>query len=258
MLSTVASNLSSALHSSSQIEEDEVIVPPEINYQNYMDHNMEEGKDLITIELQNALRSDDGSQLTTVAVRFDSLDMMLNCESWIAVLDFLQQLKPPKSTEKESKQTQALVESNASSGHIEVVLDFHKLNILLLRHISQMNKNYGRKIGILAMHDTQIIASVNQEASEQGLMLEIQGSVGCVGLKDLTFSSKGKLALCVGDIIEDDDIQSPGFRKPAFYYTELQRAFTFSFKKYLKKANKQGKGLIFDLEDCDESSMCKC
>lgn len=129
------------------------------------------------------------SSLQVISVQVNNLDIILNPETIVELIGFLQKSFPK---EKEDSSPQPLMDDTErvwreqetfQSTYVqntEVAVDIHWLNILLLRTVGMTNgEKYGRKIATASIGGTKVNVSMCSK-------FDVNGSLGCLHLMDLT------------------------------------------------------------------------
>ncbi|XP_032057126.1 vacuolar protein sorting-associated protein 13D isoform X4 [Aythya fuligula] len=163
------------------------------------------------------------SSLQVISVQVNNLDIILNPETIVELIGFLQKSFPK---EKEDSSPQPLMvdlekdwreQETFQSTYVqntEVAVDIHWLNILLLRTVGMTNgEKYGRKIATASIGGTKVNVSMCNK-------FDVNGSLGCLHLMDLTQDSvKNQYVVSIGNtgryenLIGDVDyLQSSFFR----------------------------------------------
>uniref|UniRef100_A0A8C3CX35 Vacuolar protein sorting 13 homolog D n=1 Tax=Cairina moschata TaxID=8855 RepID=A0A8C3CX35_CAIMO len=163
------------------------------------------------------------SSLQVISVQVNNLDIILNPETIVELIGFLQKSFPK---EKEDSSPQPLMvdlekdwreQETFQSTYVqntEVAVDIHWLNILLLRTVGMTNgEKYGRKIATASIGGTKVNVSMCNK-------FDVNGSLGCLHLMDLTQDSvKNQYVVSIGNtgryenLIGDVDyVESLSFR----------------------------------------------
>ncbi|XP_064028260.1 intermembrane lipid transfer protein VPS13D isoform X6 [Pogoniulus pusillus] len=182
------------------------------------------------------------SSLQVISVQVNNLDIILNPETIVELIGFLQKSFPK---EKEDSSPQPLItdlerdwreQETFQSTYIqntEVAVDIHRLNILLLRTVGMTNgEKYGRKIATASIGGTKVNVSMCSK-------LDVNGSLGCLHLMDLTQDSvKNHYVVSIGNtgryegLIGDDYFESLFFRLDG---NSLPDALSFTFTEKSKE-----------------------
>uniref|UniRef100_A0A493TDW8 Vacuolar protein sorting 13 homolog D n=1 Tax=Anas platyrhynchos platyrhynchos TaxID=8840 RepID=A0A493TDW8_ANAPP len=143
------------------------------------------------------------SSLQVISVQVNNLDIILNPETIVELIGFLQKSFPK---EKEDSSPQPLMvdlekdwreQETFQSTYVqntEVAVDIHWLNILLLRTVGMTNgEKYGRKIATASIGGTKVNVSMCNK-------FDVNGSLGCLHLMDLTQDSvKNQYVVSIGN-----------------------------------------------------------
>lgn len=202
------------------------------------DENMQKHKQLLEKSPIFQKKTIPENSQNFIFIKFNSLDLVLNLKTWVALLDFLHHLKPDDSKPDSDNvsQSQGLqgphsdtgdlgergnnvmpdavaVEGDDTAATMEVFLEFRKLNVLLLRHIKLPGKMIGRKVATLTMHNAEVHTSVGDQDKSKNksdfiTLLDVQGSVGSLGMQDLTNADQGipcgRQVLSLGELADPD------------------------------------------------------
>ncbi|NXG45301.1 VP13D protein, partial [Psilopogon haemacephalus] len=180
------------------------------------------------------------SSLQVISVQVNNLDIILNPETIVELIGFLQKSFPK---EKEDSSPQPLVtdlerdwreQETFQSTYVqntEVAVDIHWLNILLLRTVGMTNgEKCGRKIATASIGGTKVNVSMCSK-------LDVNGSLGCLHLMDLTQDSvKNQYVVSIGNtgryesLIGDDYFESFFFRLDDGNSLPDALSFTFTEK----------------------------
>ncbi|NXO05389.1 VP13D protein, partial [Rhinopomastus cyanomelas] len=145
------------------------------------------------------------SSLQVISVQVNNLDIILNPETIVELIVFLQKSFPK---EKEDSSPQPLVpdlekewreQETFQSTYVrntEVAVDIHWLNVLLLRTVCMANgEKYGRKIATASIGGTKVNVSMCSK-------FDVNGSLGCLHLTDLTQDSvKNQYVVSIGNTV---------------------------------------------------------
>lgn len=149
---------------------------------------------------------------TDIKAKFNNLDVVFNAKSWITILNFLHKLKPvfPKPTSEpvfrdsntdsqhddHSMKNQPALNSLSDHNDLDEIrnktifsIDFKKLNILLLRHVSKFNSKVGRKISTVTMQGAHAVASFLPSKDlppGHNQTVDVSGSIASLQMHDLT------------------------------------------------------------------------
>ncbi|XP_053136918.1 intermembrane lipid transfer protein VPS13D isoform X2 [Hemicordylus capensis] len=184
------------------------------------------------------------STLQVISVQMNNLDIILNPETIVELIGFLQKSFPK---EKEDSSPQPLMtdseisfseQDTFQSTHaqsMEVAVDIHWLNILLLRTVTMINgEKHGRKIATASVGGTKVNVSM-------GSRLDVNGSLGCLHLMDLTQENlRNQYVVSIGNTVGYENlIRDVGSFKPAFLPFDdtsgLPDALSFTFIEQSKE-----------------------
>uniref|UniRef100_A0A8C3DPQ3 Vacuolar protein sorting 13 homolog D n=1 Tax=Corvus moneduloides TaxID=1196302 RepID=A0A8C3DPQ3_CORMO len=143
------------------------------------------------------------SSLQVISVQVNNLDIILNPETIVELIGFLQKSFPK---EKEDSSPQPLIADlergwreqetfqSTYAQNTEVAVDIHWLNVLLLRTVGMANgEKYGRKIATASIGGTKVNVSMCSK-------LDVNGSLGCLHLMDLTQDNvKNQYVVSIGN-----------------------------------------------------------
>ncbi|GFQ85231.1 vacuolar protein sorting-associated protein 13D [Trichonephila clavata] len=136
-------------------------------------------------------------------VQFNNLDVIANQETIVELVDFVKRIaleRTRKSANGKLSPVEGLNRSinekeETSSKYIsrtEITFDFHRLNILLLRAVSQKHSSLGQKVATATISGARIQATI-------GTVIEIQGSLGGLQVLDLiTENTKHQKIISIG------------------------------------------------------------
>ncbi|XP_065594229.1 intermembrane lipid transfer protein VPS13D isoform X3 [Cyrtonyx montezumae] len=150
------------------------------------------------------------SSLQVISVQVNNLDIILNPETIVELIGFLQKSFPK---EKEDSSPQPLMDNTERDWreqetfqstyvqNTEVAVDIHWLNILLLRTVGMTNgEKYGRKIATASIGGTKVNVSMCSK-------FDVNGSLGCLHLMDLTQDSvKNQYVVSIGNTGRYEDL----------------------------------------------------
>ncbi|XP_077168382.1 intermembrane lipid transfer protein VPS13D isoform X2 [Paroedura picta] len=177
------------------------------------------------------------STLQVISVQMNNLDIILNPETIVELIGFLQKSFPKEDDSSPQPLMSDLERSwsdqeSFQSTHAqctEVAVDIHSLNILLLRTVTTINgEKLGRKIATASIGGTKVNVSM-------GSRVDINGSLGCLHLMDLTQENvKNQYVVSIGSTGRYEHFMSDmGDFKPAFLHTDdansLPDALSFTF-----------------------------
>ncbi|XP_054856929.1 intermembrane lipid transfer protein VPS13D isoform X2 [Eublepharis macularius] len=177
------------------------------------------------------------STLQVISVQMNNLDIILNPETIVELIGFLQKSFPkeddsspqPLMTDLERSFSDQESFQSTHTQCTEVAVDIHSLNILLLRTVTMINgEKLGRKIATASIGGTKVNVSM-------GSRVDLNGSLGCLHLMDLTQdSSKNLYVVSIGNAVRYENfICDVGDFKPAFLQfddsSSLPDALSFTF-----------------------------
>lgn len=183
------------------------------------------------------------SSLQVVSLQVNNLDIILNPETIVELIGFLQKSFPKEKDDlspqplmtdfersfREQGTYQATYEQNT-----EVAVEIHRLNLLLLRTVGIGNgEKYGRKIATASIGGTKVNVSM-------GSALDVNGSLGCLQLMDLTQDNvKNQYVVSIGNSTGYENIISDiGYFESVFVRMEdaaLSEALSFKFVEKSKQ-----------------------
>ncbi|XP_058408923.1 intermembrane lipid transfer protein VPS13D isoform X7 [Diceros bicornis minor] len=183
------------------------------------------------------------STLQVISLQVNNLDIILNPETIVELIGFLQKSFPK---EKDDLSPQPLVTNFERSfreqgtyqstyeQNTEVAVEIHRLNLLLLRTVGMANgEKYGRKIATASIGGTKVNVSM-------GSTFDMNGSLGCLQLMDLTQDNiKNQYVVSIGNSIGYENIISDiGYFESVFVRMEdaaLSEALSFTFVEKSKQ-----------------------
>ncbi|KAK9392132.1 vacuolar protein sorting-associated protein 13D [Crotalus adamanteus] len=175
------------------------------------------------------------SSLQVLTVQMNNLDIILNPETIVELIGFLQKSFPkekddgssqPLMTDAEKTLHEREIFQSTHSQSTEVAVEIHWLNILLLRTVTLLNREkFGRKIATASIGGTKVNVSM-------GSRLEVNGSLGCLHLMDLTQDNvRSQYVVSIGNT----ERYGVGNAKPTFPQFEdassLPDALSFTFQE---------------------------
>ncbi|XP_004411222.1 PREDICTED: vacuolar protein sorting-associated protein 13D [Odobenus rosmarus divergens] len=183
------------------------------------------------------------STLQVISLQVNNLDIILNPETIVELIGFLQKSFPKEKDDlspqplmtdfersfREEGTYQATYEQNT-----EVAVEIHRLNLLLLRTVGMTNgEKYGRKIATASIGGTKVNVSM-------GSAFDMNGSLGCLQLMDLTQDNvKNQYVVSIGNSIGYENIVSDiGYFESVFVRMEdaaLSEALSFTFVEKSKQ-----------------------
>ncbi|XP_039242295.1 vacuolar protein sorting-associated protein 13D [Pipra filicauda] len=150
------------------------------------------------------------SSLQVISLQVNNLDIILNPETIVELIGFLQKSFPK---DKEDSSPQPLITDlerdwreqetfqSTYAQNTEVAVDIHWLNILLLRTVGMTNgEKYGRKIATASIGGTKVNVSMCSK-------LDVNGSLGCLHLMDLTQDNvKNQYVVSIGNTVRYENL----------------------------------------------------
>ncbi|EDL81065.1 vacuolar protein sorting 13D (yeast) (predicted), isoform CRA_b [Rattus norvegicus] len=183
------------------------------------------------------------STLQVISLQVNNLDIILNPETIVELIGFLQKSFPkekddvspqPLMTDLErSIMEQGTVQSTYEQ-NTEVAVEIHRLNLLLLRTVGMSDgERHGRKIATASIGGTKVNVSM-------GSSFDMNGSLGCLQLMDLTQENvKNQYVVSIGNSIGYENIVSDiGYFESVFVRMEdasLTEALSFTFAEKSKQ-----------------------
>ncbi|MCJ8741597.1 hypothetical protein PDJAM_G00072560 [Pangasius djambal] len=175
------------------------------------------------------------SSLQVTTMQVNNLDIILNPETIVKLLSFLQQSFPKEEStwtpssqqmpslpsEQDKEETyQATYDQNK-----ELTVEIHRLNLLLLRTVSTGTalggEKRGRKIATASINGTKVNISM-------GSRLDVNGSLGCIQLVDLTHEGgKSQFVVSIGNLEDSTSVEGPVF--PSSVLMPTSEALNFHF-----------------------------
>lgn len=151
------------------------------------------------------------SSLQVTSMQVNNLDIILNPETMVELLKFLQKSFPKEegictpstpqpSTQPEDEGREGTYQSTYDQ-NIELTVEIHRLNLLLLRTVSTGTvlggEKKGMKIATASINGTKVNVSM-------GSRLEVNGSLGSMQLVDLTQEGgRSQFVVSIGNMEED-------------------------------------------------------
>ncbi|XP_065141972.1 intermembrane lipid transfer protein VPS13D isoform X2 [Paramisgurnus dabryanus] len=154
-----------------------------------------------------SMKLDSSLQVTSMQV--NNLDIILNPETIVELLKFLQDSFP----KEENSPTQQMAplpngednEETYQSTYVqnkELTVEIHRLNLLLLRTVATGGEKKGLKIATASINETKVNVSM-------GSRLDVNGSLGCIQLVDLTQESgRSHFVVSIGSL--EDSVSTDG------------------------------------------------
>uniref|UniRef100_A0A3B4CNR3 UBA domain-containing protein n=1 Tax=Pygocentrus nattereri TaxID=42514 RepID=A0A3B4CNR3_PYGNA len=167
-----------------------------------------------------SMKLDSSLQVTSMQV--NNLDIILNPETIVELLKFLQQSFPkeestwtpstPQPLMLPSGQDQEETYQSTYDQNKELTVEIHRLNLLLLRTVSTGTvlggEKRGMKIATASINGTKVNVSM-------GSRLDINGSLGCIQLVDLTQEGgRGQFVVSIGNLEDDPSAEVSGLTIP--------------------------------------------
>ncbi|XP_072553553.1 intermembrane lipid transfer protein VPS13D isoform X2 [Salminus brasiliensis] len=162
------------------------------------------------------------SSLQVTSMQVNNLDIILNPETIVELLKFLQQSFPKEESTWTPSTPQPLLLPNGQDQdetyqstydqNKELTVEIHRLNLLLLRTVSTGTvlggEKRGMKIATASINGTKVNVSM-------GSRLDINGSLGCIQLLDLTQEGgRGQFVVSIGNIEDDPSAEVSGLTIP--------------------------------------------
>ncbi|XP_045426588.1 vacuolar protein sorting-associated protein 13D isoform X12 [Pipistrellus kuhlii] len=183
------------------------------------------------------------STLQVISLQVNNLDIILNPETIVELIGFLQKSFPKEKDDlspqplmtdfersfREEETYQATYEQNT-----EVAVEIHRLNLLLLRTVGMANgEKHGRKIATASIGGTKVNVSM-------GSTFDMNGSLGCLQLMDLTQDNiKNQYVVSIGNSMGYENIVSDiSYFESVFVRMEegaLHEALSFTFVEKSKQ-----------------------
>ncbi|XP_068096572.1 intermembrane lipid transfer protein VPS13D isoform X2 [Hyperolius riggenbachi] len=143
------------------------------------------------------------SSLQVMSVQVNNLDIILNPETMVELISFLQKSFPRDNDDASPQPLKSSYENNFTEQEFfqstyeqntQVAIDIHRLNILLFRTVDLLDgKSSGKKIATASIGGTKVNVSL-------GSRFEVSGSLGCLQLVDLAQeSSKNQYVISIGN-----------------------------------------------------------
>ncbi|XP_040182653.1 vacuolar protein sorting-associated protein 13D [Rana temporaria] len=143
------------------------------------------------------------SSLQVMTVQVNNLDIILNPETMVALIGFLQKSFPRENEEASPQPLKDSFESNFTEQEFfqstyeqntQMAIDIHRLNILLFRTINTPDgRSSGKKIATASIGGTRVNVAL-------GTRFDVNGSLGCLQLIDLAQdSSKKQYVISIGN-----------------------------------------------------------
>lgn len=183
------------------------------------------------------------STLQVISLQVNNLDIILNPETIVELIGFLQKSFPkekddlspqPLTTDFERSFREQGTYQSTYEQNTEVAVEIHRLNLLLLRTVGMANgEKYGRKIATASIGGTKVNVSM-------GSTFDMNGSLGCLQLMDLTQDNgKNQYVVSIGNSAGYETLVSEiGFFESVFVRMEdaaLTEALSFTFVERSKQ-----------------------
>ncbi|XP_030798084.1 vacuolar protein sorting-associated protein 13D isoform X1 [Rhinopithecus roxellana] len=183
------------------------------------------------------------SSLQVISLQVNNLDIILNPETIVELIGFLQKSFPkekddlspqPLMTDFERSFREQGTYQSTYEQNTEVAVEIHRLNLLLLRTVGMANgEKYGRKIATASIGGTKVNVSM-------GSTFDMNGSLGCLQLMDLTQDNvKNQYVVSIGNSVGYENIISDiGYFESVFVRMEdaaLTEALSFTFVEKSKQ-----------------------
>ncbi|XP_054435700.1 intermembrane lipid transfer protein VPS13D isoform X2 [Pteronotus mesoamericanus] len=183
------------------------------------------------------------SSLQVISLQVNNLDIILNPETIVELIGFLQKSFPkekddlspqPLMTDFERSFSEQGTYQATYEQNTEVAVEIHRLNLLLLRTVGIANgEKYGRKIATASIGGTKVNVSM-------GSTFDVNGSLGCLQLMDLTQDNvKNQYVVSIGNSTGYENIISDiGHFESVFVRMEdaaLSEALSFTFVEKSKQ-----------------------
>ncbi|XP_046280637.1 intermembrane lipid transfer protein VPS13D isoform X2 [Marmota monax] len=183
------------------------------------------------------------STLQVISLQVNNLDIILNPETIVELIGFLQKSFPkekddlspqPLMTDFERSFREQGTYQSTYEQNTEVAVEIHRLNLLLLRTVGMANgEKHGRKIATASVGGTKVNVSM-------GSTFDVNGSLGCLQLMDLTQDNvKNQYVVSIGNSAGYENIVSDiGYFESVFVRMEdaaLTEALSFTFVEKSKQ-----------------------
>lgn len=175
------------------------------------------------------------SSLQVTTMQVNNLDIILNPETIVKLLRFLQQSFPkeestwtPSAQQLPSlpnEQDQEEIYQSTYDQNKELTVEIHRLNLLLLRTVSTGtalgSEKRGMKIATASVNGTKVNISM-------GSRLDVNGSLGCIQLVDLTQEGgRSQFVVSIGNIEDSPSLKGTGIPSSALMPTSEALNFHF-------------------------------
>ncbi|XP_015503784.1 vacuolar protein sorting-associated protein 13D isoform X5 [Parus major] len=184
------------------------------------------------------------SSLQVISVQVNNLDIILNPETIVELIGFLQKSFPKEKEDSSPQPLTADMErdwreqetfQSTYAQNTEVAVDIHWLNVLLLRTVGMTNgEKYGRKIATASIGGTKVNVSMCSK-------LDVNGSLGCLHLMDLTQDNvKNQYVVSIGNTGRYENLIGDGNFLESFFFrlddgNSLPDALSFVFTEKSKE-----------------------
>ncbi|XP_034358412.1 LOW QUALITY PROTEIN: intermembrane lipid transfer protein VPS13D [Arvicanthis niloticus] len=183
------------------------------------------------------------STLQVISLQVNNLDIILNPETIVELIGFLQKSFPkekddvspqPLMTDLERSIMEQDTIQSTYEQNTEVAVEIHRLNLLLLRTVGLADgEKHGRKIATASIGGTKVNVSM-------GSSFDMNGSLGCLQLMDLTQENvKNQYVVSIGNSVGYENIVSDiGYFESVFVRMEdaaLTEALSFTFAEKSKQ-----------------------
>ncbi|XP_054993601.1 intermembrane lipid transfer protein VPS13D isoform X1 [Sorex araneus] len=181
------------------------------------------------------------STLQVISLQVNNLDIILNPETIVELIGFLQKSFPkekddlspqPLMTDLERSFREEGTYQSTYEQNTEVAVEIHRLNLLLLRTVGMANgEKYGRKIATASIGGTKVNVSM-------GSAFDMSGSLGCLQLMDLTQDNiKNQYVVSIGNSIGYENLVSgiSYFESVRMEDAALTEALSFTFVEKSKQ-----------------------
>lgn len=160
------------------------------------------------------------SSLQVTTMQVNNLDIILNPETIVKLLRFLQQSFPKEESTWTSSTQQTPTEQDQEETYQstydqnkELTVEIHRLNLLLLRTVSTGTalgcEKRGMKIATASINGTKVNISM-------GSRLDVNGSLGCIQLVDLTQEGgRSQFVVSIGNIEDRPSVEGDKFPNSA-------------------------------------------
>lgn len=159
---------------------------------------------IVEFNLVESPSSDRGCAevLQIASVQFNNLDVIANQETIVELVEFVKRIALQRNKNSLNGKLSPIEENKSVSekeapshkyiSKTEITFDFHRLNILLLRAVSQKHNTAGQKVATATVTGARIQATI-------GNVIEIQGSLGGLQVLDLiTENTKHQKIVSIG------------------------------------------------------------